>query len=517
MIGINKDLPAVELPPEAWTDGQNIRFRNGKVERSLGHSQVFGTPAAAPVWVMAVPTSVEFYWIYANATKLYATDGNTHTDVSQAGDYTTLNSDDLWSGGILGGLPIITNNIELPQFWSPGLSNLFADLTNWPASTQCRDIKPFKNFLIALNVTKSGTLHPHMVKWSHPADPGSVPSSWDETDATKDAGEKELEDIDAGFIVEGWQLRDTFVVYKENSTWGLQFIGGVNIFRFFPIFLTTGILTKHCSAVVQNGELHCVATGDALILHDGRNVIKSLDKRWRKYINDNINLNQYQRAYLVPDHANREVWFCFPTGGNTWPDLALIWNWKDDTVGVRDLSADISFIASGIVPTDVSNLTWDSDSEAWDDDASIWDLRPFGNLTLSLLMADPTNTKMYLAEDTNAFDGTEFSCYIERKGLSVAGVDREGNPKADPVSMKLVKRLYFRGAVGTFDVKVGYQQKEGDSITYSAAQTFVAGTTEYLDFTVSGRLLVVRVQDPTSPSLWAFAGYDMGVEVLGAL
>jgi hypothetical protein len=83
--------------------------------------------------------------------------------------------------------------------------------------------------------------------------------------------------------------------------------------------------------------------------------------------------------------------------------------------------------------------------------------------------------------------------------------------------MKLVKRLYFRGAVGTFDVKVGYQQKEGDSITYSAAQTFVAGTTEYLDFTVSGRLLVVRVQDPTSPSLWAFAGYDMGVEVLGAL
>jgi hypothetical protein len=356
-----------------------------------------------------------------------------------------------------------------------------------------------------------------MVKWSHPADPGSVPSSWDETDATKDAGEKELEDIDAGFLVEGWQLRDSFIMYKENSTWEMQFVGGNSIFRFFPIFLTTGILTKHCSAVIKNGELHCVATGDDIIMHDSRNIVNSLDKRWRKFINDNINLTNYERAFLVPDHANQEVWFCFPTGSNTWADLAVIWNWKDNTVGVRDLPADISFIASGIVPTDASNLTWDSDSESWDDDNSIWDKRPFGNLTLSLLLVDTTNTKMYLGEDTNAFDGTAFASYIERKGLAVAGVDRAGKPKADPGSMKLVHRLFFRGAVGTFNVKVGYQQKEGEAVTLSSAQTFVAGTTEYLDFTVSGRLITVRVEDPASPSLWSFAGYDMEVEVLGAL
>ena len=47
---------------------------------------------------------------------------------------------------------------------------------------ESRYCSPVQNYLIALDLTKSGTRYPHMVKWSAAADPGTVPASWDETD-----------------------------------------------------------------------------------------------------------------------------------------------------------------------------------------------------------------------------------------------------------------------------------------------------------------------------------------------
>src|ERR1044072_3998833 len=33
-VGIIKDVPATDLPPNAWSDGLNVRFNDGAVERS---------------------------------------------------------------------------------------------------------------------------------------------------------------------------------------------------------------------------------------------------------------------------------------------------------------------------------------------------------------------------------------------------------------------------------------------------------------------------------------------------
>lgn len=517
LYGIVKDIPAHELPPGAWSAGGNIRFRDGKVVRSLGHSQVFGTPSIAPYWAMHVQSTTDAMWLYANQTSIYATDGTTHANVSNASGY-NMDLDRLWSGGVLGGIPVITNGVEPPQFWATAtLATLLANLTNWPAVTLCRDIKPFKNHLVALDITKAGVRYPHMIKWSHPADPGTVPSSWDETDATLDAGEKELDDVGSGFLMEGLALGDSLILYKEGSTWGMQYIGGVLVFRFYPILLTTGILSKHCSTLVQEGRLHFVATGNDVIVHDGRDAKSVLDKRWRKYVQENINSDEFHKSFVVANEANKEAWFCFPTGSSTWPNLALIWNWKDNTIGVRTLPSNISFIAPGVVVSGAAPGTWNPDSDTWDSDTTTWDQRPFGALTLSLLMTDPTNTKMYLAEDTNAFDGSDFDAYVERTGLAVVGQDRDGKPKVDLIVRKLVTRIWPRGVQGTFDVLVGYQETIDGATTWSAAQTFITGTTKYLDFTISGKLIAVKYQDSAVKGYWEVSGQDLEVELLGTL
>ena len=71
-IGIIKDIPGHELPLNAYSDGQNVRFNDTYVEKSLGHSSVF-TPSIEPYYLLSMSTTEVFYWIYAGLSKIYIT------------------------------------------------------------------------------------------------------------------------------------------------------------------------------------------------------------------------------------------------------------------------------------------------------------------------------------------------------------------------------------------------------------------------------------------------------------
>ena len=194
--GVIKDLSQHELPINAWTDAQNIRFLDGYVNQTYGYGEVYDSAAVIPHHVLPVVISGARYWIYASLAKIYCvtvTGGAAvHTNITRqtAGadvDYTaTANG---WTSTVLGGVPILNpgNTTDVPQFWDLNTANNCAALTNWPASTYCKSMRTYRNSLMALNVTKTTTNYPYMVKWSHPADPGGVPISWDETDPTMDA------------------------------------------------------------------------------------------------------------------------------------------------------------------------------------------------------------------------------------------------------------------------------------------------------------------------------------------
>ena len=62
-VGLVKDQPGYMLPPEAWTEAFNVRYKDGAVERLLGHSQVFGTPSVAPYFAMPLVTSSTVWWL----------------------------------------------------------------------------------------------------------------------------------------------------------------------------------------------------------------------------------------------------------------------------------------------------------------------------------------------------------------------------------------------------------------------------------------------------------------------
>jgi len=517
-IGVVRDLPPHLLAPEAWSNAQNIRFQDNKVLKFTGHSAVFGPPSIAPHWALAVQTATDTFWLYAGLAKVFMLEqGGVHTDITRAigGDYTGAASDK-WNGGILAGIPVITNGLDVPQSWSPiSVSQVLVDLPNWPAATTAKYMRAFKNFLVALHITESGIAKPHMVKWSHPADPGAVPSSWDAADATSDAGEVELSDSQAGVIQDARLLRDILVIYKDNSTWGMQHIGGRFIFRFFPMFASTGILTNRCVSALPNASQHFVMTGDDLIIHNGQSIESVVDKLWKRFINNNINPDRLAASFTLSNPIEDEMWFCFAEIGSTLPSLAITWSTKTGAIGIRELS-EAAFIAEGVVDETGVLQSWNSDAQAWDDDASTWQARQFFPQALSLLQLDPTNTKLFKLDDTNQFNLANMTSFVEREGIALVGTDRNGRPKVDVSRRKLAKRVWVKAEGGPFEVRVGSQQFIDGPITYEPAVTFTPGTDQYVDASANGPLLAIRFQSSTNVG-WELHGYDMDIELLGEI
>lgn len=525
-IGVVRDTPDYELPYNAWSAVQNIRFDDGKAIKFQGHEEVYATPSVAPYHAMPVPTATDYYWVYSGLAKVYATDGTTHSNITRQTasvdvDY-SASADINWNGGVLNGLPVLNNGVDAPQVWDPVSASQRLVSIDWDASNtwtangySAKVVRPFKNFLVALDFDNGTTRFPRQVRWSDAATAGNLPSTWDDTDATALAGfTTDLEET-AGFVIDCLPQRDANIIYKEDSTWRMQLVGGNDVFSFQKMFSESGILSRRCVKEYQGK--HVVFTpGPDLIMHDGQNITSLLDNKWRKWLAANIDPTNYERSFLVANYAQKEMWACFPSTDSTLPDKALVWNWHENTLGERELPL-ASHIAYGVVDP-AENSTWDSDSATWDSDATTWDARGYNPANQDILMADPTNTKLYLADSTKQFDGVSMTSFAERTGLAVIGKKRDGSPIVDLDTIKYVNGVYpkIKATAGTVvNVYIGSQDQIGDSVDWSGPHAYTVGTDYKVDVRKSGRLLAVRFET-TGDDDWELSSYELDIEVAGA-
>lgn len=510
-FGVIQDRLAHELPPNAWSDGNNVRARNGFMEKCLGFGTVFGTPTVAPYNVGSAAAGTAYYWVYAGLAQVYAYDFSTHTLITRLSGAYNATADNNWQISNFQGLTLLNNGVDVPQIWSPvSLAQRLVDLPNWNAAHTAMSVRPYRQFMVALDVTKSGTRYPQMVKWSHSAAAGAVPSSWDEADATKDAGEYDLADT-VGFCVDGATMRDTYVIYKEDAVWGMQYVGGPKVMRFFKIFDGLGALSRRCAVEFFNGRHAVLGVGD-IYTHDGQNKQSIVDGRLRRWFFNQMEPDYFQRAFTVVNQDYSEVWFCAPTAGNTSCNIALVWNWNDNTVTVRELP-NIHGAAAGIVGNSGSDV-WDSDSGAWDSDATFWNARTYNPSRNRLLVARPSTANLLLGDDTNKIDTSLMTSYVERTGL---GVPFRADKPPDTGSMKFLSGVWPRieGTVGgVVKVYVGQQQRSGDSPTYQSPVDFTIGTTKHIPCRLTGRMFCLKFESTTDVD-WRLHSYDLDVKQVG--
>ncbi len=503
-IGIINDVSPEKLPLQAWSAGSNVRFRENTVRKAKGWSVPIGTPTVVPYWLLPYRTATDSYWVYAGLGKVYVTDGTTHTDITKTATTYTGTADLNWTGLVFGGVPILNNGVEVPQQWSPPqVSQLLTDLSNWPANAKCAALRGFKQFLIALNYTNgASTVFPRLVKWSHGAAFNSVPSSWDETDDTLDAGEYELADT-RGDVIDGLAFRDSFVIYKDDSIWGMSYVGGANIFRFYQISLQLGILSRRCMAEWERG--HFVFGTNDIIVTDGQSVHSVVDRKVRSRVFSSIDSTNYERCFVVPNLIKKEMWACYPISGASFPNEAMVWNWEENSISFRELP-NIAHASFGVVNPGGGN-TWDMDSSTWDSDSSVWDEQTFNPTNPRIMMAGTADTKLYLGDDpsTNTKNGTVMTSYVERTGLF--------NETANKV--KYCRALYPKmTATGPVNFYIGSQMSLDEGVMWEGPFTFDPRTEYKVDCEVTFRWMGIKVESTTDVD-WSMTGYDLDIVDMG--
>jgi len=517
-VGQINDIAPYMLPPEAWTLAENIRYAKGGVEVIAGWAQVFGTPGVDPHFALPVKTSSQTFWLYTSLTKAYVYNGSTHTDITRSvgGDY-TANATEEWNGVVFGGIPILNNGHDVPQYWSAYLTTThLAALPNWPSTLRAAILRNFGSYLIAFNITDTGTNYPHLVQWSNPAGPGTVPTSWAYGNPTTEGGRKDLPDVNSGIILEALQLQSTMFIYKERSIWKMTYIGGTFIFQFDTFLADVGILAARCVCGDGTGARHVVVTQDDIIVHNGNTPQSILTDKQRVTLFNSINRDAVSTCFLFLNKVKEEVWFCYPESGQLQPTRALVWNYKKG-VGAISFVNGITFRNAAVGDIEgVSGELWSDGTDTWADDTGPWSQI----FRQQVIVSSPANTKFYQLDNGTLRDGASFPVTLQREDLGIIGKKRSGEPINDFKQMKMVDAVWPKVEGVAIRVRVGFRETVKGTLTWQDYTTFNSSTDMWISAIVNeslpgcGRAVSIEFSSMTS-AYWRLDGYSMNVEVLG--
>jgi hypothetical protein len=487
-IGVIQDEPIFQQPPEALSLGTNMRFFANGCEKLKGWTQTMGSGALSdpPSMALYISSAAQPWWLWPALTKIFVWDGTNNTDITRVlGAYTATDADQ-WNGCILGGIPILNNGSDSPQFWNSYSSGTkMQDLTNWPgagvapASTKAVVVRSFLTYLIALNMTESGTNAPHRIRWSSSASPGNLPSTWDYTDTTNDSGRNDLPDVDSGRILDGQVLGNQFFIYKESAVWRMAFIGAPYIFSFQVFLPTTGILATRCVATtgpLPNSQvMHVFATQDDICAHNGYMIESILNKRMKRYLAANLDPTNYTTSFMMPNPLYEEMWFCYPTNGNAHPNRAIIWNWRYNTLTEAD-GIDFQGFGLGTIFTSSPGI-WNNANISWSADTAPW----ASAVRRQVVIANPTTKKLHLLESGTARDGASFVGTLRRTNLAVIGRKRSGEWLEDFETRKMITSVWPKVQGGPINVRLAYSELPNANPTFTPQLPFDPSTQVFVN------------------------------------
>lgn len=529
--GINKDLSPYELPPEVWSDGHNVTFRRNRTNKVKGYEDIFGlTYSASPLYHQYFTDGEQNQFIYASEGSVYTTNGD---DDIQVGTGYSASREFPWTGCNLNGVTILNNRTNVPQVLNPETFTEMIDLPNWDATldTELLDliteeertsldiwglasrasvIRPYKNYLFALDCwDKNGVRYPSMVRWSSPAESGDVPPSWNPNDPAEQAGLYVLADT-PGRILDGKTLGDYFMIYKTDSVWTAQFIGGDFVFSFRKLFgAEEGALSAEC--IAEFDGKHFVLTEDGAYIHNGATKQEVMEKWVKDELFNNVDPTRKLEVKVVADHSNKEIWIYYttPASPNGWADRALIWNFDIQEWSSRDLSG-IAYIAEGRVTGDQVDLPeWDTTVGTWDAQTSYWDdgYRPLNSYPTKLLLSDYVNRKFYSNEEASTQLGVAFNGWVKRIGIDFN----------EDETFKYVTRIvpHLRNQTGTaapVTVTVYAENQMTENPTEELSVVFDPGVDHSVDCHVVGRYIGIKFE---GEELWDLTGYTIEWETAG--
>jgi len=517
--GIVTDLQSHALPVGAWTDGVNIEFEPTRIVRAAAEKSIYDSDAhdynldRPMIWGTNVVDGINSYWICStDQGELIIIDDSGLTKIT-TGRALTYNY--RWNGGLFSGYLILNSGSGKPQTWRAVKKNAVADLPNWPDGLVAGILKPFGYFLVAAHLEDSSGTYENRIRWSSSAAPGMLPSSWSLTDASVDSGQFDLNDDSPGGIIDMVELRDWLIVYKRNSIWAMRYVGGGAIFATTQLFEGQGALSTNCVASFsyKGGQFHCVLTGDDVIIHDGRSVVKRLENRVAKRMRQEFNSALWQKAYVVNNAEKYENWIVYPVQDeSTYFDKAIIWNYNEDSVSFQYLPIWMNWMASGIVVESGSGDTWNSGGNYdWDTIAKPWITATETNFRNKRLLGI-NSYGMYIV---NGDDASYHECFLEKTNIAVVPNRETKQPMLDFESWKLLKGVRVQMNNGPVVVTISARDYIEDFRVRQKRFVVLSDSTK-LDVILSGRCFDIRFEmNEAHRSRWELYSFELDIEKIG--
>lgn len=534
-VGVITDANPYDLPPNAFSNCNNVIFDEKRVQRSPVFKQVFNSVRSTLPYDSSVGSydsqtssyesaegaatdAVRFVASYQDPTSgevvlICDNDGTVRTYPGGVMSFATPGSglttnDEPWSHTQVAGMSILAR-----KGMRPYIRNIKTDVNynllggDWPVGDTAAVTRSFLDYIILLNVTKSGVDYPTMVKWSNPVEYAAATSTinWDPSNTNYVAGENVLGELKTA-IRDGGVLGNVFIIYAQDQVWLMEYTGSSYVFNFRRLFPTGGIINTNCFVEVEGK--HFVFGENDIYVHDGASKKSIADGRVRRRIFQTIDRTKQKSFFALHDSVSNLIYFCYKTKldeisykDTQFCNRAAVYNYMEDTWSFMDLpnivggsEANISLVQnlysnlnSSYELLNTSYVSFEGATPKLSIMLGATDLN--NGLTESRIYAVdlPTAGLVNLPINTETLKES----YVERVGIDL---DESGNATRNyKIITAIIPQASIDSTESSFRWQVGASDLPNAAPIWYADQVFYPEQAYKMDMRVAGRYLAYRV------------------------
>jgi hypothetical protein len=554
-VGVVTDANPYDLPSNAFSNCNNVIFDEGRVQRSPVFKQLYPAARSSLTFAAASGTfadnsntfenaqggavdSVRFVGSYADPSAgevVFVCDNDSTiraypngTLVFQTPTTGVVTNEEPWTHSQVAGLSILARKGMHPYARNLSSGTVYSTtFGDWGTNDTAAVVRSYLDFIITLNITKSTTEYPTMVKWCDPVQYGQSLSTlkWDPADTTSSAGENIIAELKTG-IRDGLVLGNSFVIYAQDQVWLMEFTGSSAVFNFRRLFPSGGVINTNC--VVEVEGKHFVFGEDDIYLHDGVNRKSIADKRVRRKVFQALDRTRRKRFFVTHDSVSNLIYFNYATvadeanfRGTSFCNRSAIYNYREDTWSFMDLPN----VAGGAE----ANITLSTNQ--YDQDLGSYSSYNTGytsfetttpKLPIMLGVTDTgnslTESRVYALDlptigvvNLPAHVETLKEAFVERIGIDL---DESGSPLRQYKMIKsIVPQAEFATSDQTLSFKVGSSDLPGADTVWRTTYEYKPSEQYKIDTNAAGRYLAYRLSMNDVVN-FKFSGFDVEVQPL---
>lgn len=552
-VGVITDANPYDLPPNAFSNCNNVIFDEKRVQRSPVFKKVFSSVRSTTSYDAAVgsidsqtatyesaegaPTdAVRFVASYQDPSSgeiviICDNDGTVRTYPNGLMQFATpgtglVTSDEPWSHTQVAGMSVLGRKGMTPYIrnikTSPNYTLLGGD---WPSGDTAVVARSFLDFIILMNVTKAGVEYPTMVKWSNPVEYAAAISTinWDPSNTAYVAGENVLGELKTA-IRDGGVLGNVFIIYAQDQVWLMEYTGSSFVFNFRRLFPTGGIINTNCFVEVEGK--HFVFGENDIYVHDGASKKSIADGRVRRRVFQTIDRTKQKGFFVLHDSVSNLIYFCYTTKldeisykNTKFCNRAAVYNYIEDTWSFMDLPNIVGGSEANISLVQNLYSTLNTDYELLNTSyVSFEGATP--KLSIMLGATDNANglteSRIYAVDLPTAglvnlpiTEETLKESYVERVGIDL---DENGTATRNyKIVTSIIPQASVDSTESSFRWQVGASDLPNGNPTWYSDKIFYPESDYKMDMRVAGRYLAYKVST-TDIENFRLSGFDAEVK-----